>query len=459
MADLYYPKILTDRKNLNIDEVEKAIRRLFDMVYKLRIDLANIDDDDSGGGATLPIDLTTDVTGLLPAANLGPHKTTHQNGGTDELNVGGLNGLLADAQTPLAHKTSHQSGGSDAIKLDDLATPDDNTDLNVSTSAHGLMSKLPGGTTTFYRADGTFATPSGAGDVVGPASSVEKEIALFDGTTGKLLERATGTGIVRVTSGVYGTPGNVDLTTEVTGDLPFANLVQASGASKLVGRGSASGAGDFQEVTLGANLTMTGTVLSASGGSGGGSIYPDFVAPVNGDFSWINQGGASVTVNANGGIFLRAPATSGVAIRLRQKAVPTAPYVVTTAFVPALLSNTVPTVGIALRQSSDGKIIVFGLVGNGGSYLIQILKYTDASTYSGAAYLSTSFDAPGLVYFRFTDDNTNRICSYSTDGYNFIQLHSVGRTDYMTPDNVGFMANEQTNLFDCGLTLMSWEEA
>lgn len=90
------------------------------------------------------------------------HKASHQDGGADELVVTGLSGLLGDAQTPLAHKANHQSGGSDAIKLDDLAAPDDNTDLNASTSAHGLMQKYPGGSTNFLRADGTFAAPAGS---------------------------------------------------------------------------------------------------------------------------------------------------------------------------------------------------------------------------------------------------------------------------------------------------------
>lgn len=40
-----------------------------------------------------------------------------------------------------AHAATHHSGGADSIKLDDFAAPDDNTDLNASTSAHGLLVK------------------------------------------------------------------------------------------------------------------------------------------------------------------------------------------------------------------------------------------------------------------------------------------------------------------------------
>lgn len=43
----------------------------------------------------------------------------------------------------------------------------------------------------------------GSGDVDGAASSVDSEIVLFSGTTGKVIKRATGSGIVKVTSGVY----------------------------------------------------------------------------------------------------------------------------------------------------------------------------------------------------------------------------------------------------------------
>jgi hypothetical protein len=64
---------------------------------------------------------------------------------------------------PSAHATAHKSGGADAIKLDELAAPTDVTTLNATTSAHGLLPKLGGGTTNFLRADGSWAAPPGGG--------------------------------------------------------------------------------------------------------------------------------------------------------------------------------------------------------------------------------------------------------------------------------------------------------
>jgi hypothetical protein len=78
-----------------------------------------------------------------------------------------LNGVGAFAAIPAgsvpAHASTHKSGGSDQIKLDELLSPDDNLLLNASLTKHGLLPKLGGGTVNFLRADGSWGAPSGLG--------------------------------------------------------------------------------------------------------------------------------------------------------------------------------------------------------------------------------------------------------------------------------------------------------
>ena len=84
----------------------------------------------------------------------------------------------------------------------------------------------------------------------------------------------TGTGFTHITSGVQDAAAKaVDLATaDVTGDLPYANLEPATAASRILVRGSAGGAGDWQEGTLGTGLSISGTVLSAAAVPTDGSI-------------------------------------------------------------------------------------------------------------------------------------------------------------------------------------------
>lgn len=122
------------------------------------------------------LDLVSD--GDHDARTDNPHATDIGNLGSGtiaELNVAIDDATLDDSgdpRTPSAHASDHQSGGGDAIKIDDLASPDDNTDLDVSTSVHGLCPKLPndatrvlGGTGSWQSADlQPYAVKDGAGD-------------------------------------------------------------------------------------------------------------------------------------------------------------------------------------------------------------------------------------------------------------------------------------------------------
>lgn len=106
-------------------------------------------------------------------------------------------------------------------------------------------------------------------------------------------------------------------------------MQQSSAASILLGRGSASGAGDLQEVTLGAGLTMTGIVLSApdvgsvtsiavSGGTtglttSGGPITSSGTITIAGTLAATNGGTGITSLGTGVATFLGTPSSANLA--------------------------------------------------------------------------------------------------------------------------------------------------
>lgn len=285
---------------------------------------------------------------------------------------------------------------------------------------------------------------------------------------------------------------NANATTIANDAVTYGKMQNVSAASRLLGRGSASGSGDPEEITLGTNLTITGTTLSAAGSSGGtsgvvgavaigsepgsadtgaavlytdapylarysgsawqpwGPIYP-FTKPIDADFAWVNQGTASVA--SHGDVFLRSPVVGGINLRVRKKAAPSTPYTITIAIMPTMSTTGTCHMGFVWRNAASGKLIIAALTSGLGMF---VAGYNTPTAYNGS-YVSTQIAVPSPLFIRSTDNGTNRICSFSADGVEFVTLTTHVRTDFTTVDEVGFFVNNEGST-EAGMSLLSWKQ-
>jgi len=97
----------------------------------------------------------------------------------------------------------------------------------------------------------------GSGDVVGPASSVDSEVVLFNGTTGKLIKRSALTGIIKQTAGVQSVAAaGTDYTSPSSTETFTNKTFDANGTGNSIS--------NIETADFAANVIDTDTALTAN---------------------------------------------------------------------------------------------------------------------------------------------------------------------------------------------------
>lgn len=222
------------------------------------------------GGTLSGVSLTTQVSGILPEANGGT--------GITSLGTGVATFLGTPSSANLASAVTDETGSgslvfatSPTLVTPALGTPSALVGTNITGTASGLTA---GNVTTNANLTGA-VTSTGNATVLGSFSSANLAGALTDETGSGAAVFATSPTLV---TPLLGTPTSVTLT-NATG-LPTAGLlddsvtydkIQNVTTARLLGRAT-GGSGNTEEITLGTNLSFTGTTLNAAGGGGSGTV-------------------------------------------------------------------------------------------------------------------------------------------------------------------------------------------
>jgi hypothetical protein len=183
--------------------------------------------------------------------------------------------------------------------------------------------------------------------------------------------------------------------------------------------------------------------------------------PVDGSFSWVNQGGAT-TDATSGAVVLCAPAGAGQNCRLRVKAMPARPFTLTVGFLSAMAATQFPSNSpIAIRDSVGAKFVLLQFWTNNNS-ILEVGGWTNPTSGVSAQEINYTFHqttSENWVRVVITAGAGTRTWYYSTDGVNWIRLASSNWDTWITPgvpDQIGFeVHSENANIPAC-MTVFHW---
>jgi hypothetical protein len=300
--------------------------------------------------------------------------------------------------------------------------------------------------TTFLRGDGVWATPavSGTGDVTGPASSVDNRIAVFNGTTGKII-KDSGTLISELALASHTHDDRYYTETEIDAKIDFAIRLQLYPQTKntsgtTIPKGAvvqfAGTQGDFSLIkqAVASEINANPSLLM-------GLAREAILNNAFGDVVWFGNvleiATGSLTIGqilwfdtVNGGLTATEPATNKIQIAAVQKASSTP------SATNGILLVRIKYVSRDIDEVDGLQTALNGKLNTSGGTMTGLITFNTTSTNNGF-FWDVNSDQAGINFKNTGDGDTNSYLNFFTkdNGNEYIkfshQHYLNGNKDWM----------------------------
>lgn len=233
-----------------------------------------------------------------------------------------------------------------------------------------------------------------------------------------------------------------------------STLTVVRGAESSTAATHSAGASVYHVLTA-ASIQAPAYQYAAFPASSTGYLVPDVSL-----FSWSGTQGSAAVSQQSHSVTLTDSATASTHLR-RQKATAYTPGTAATAIAYFQNNCVLEAYHIHGLYVSDGtKLITYAVVMTGTTNIkADVLKWATETTATGTSYLST---VPILTspdyWLKLVDGGTGNSLTFSVsrDGLNWVQVHTISRTDYLTPSELGIVWESNNATHAASISWLSW---